>query len=357
MIQIMVIVVIGVLAFFPSCSTSSNRTTLQAPSERSIYFSAFPDFGGSEDHVSVQRIKDFETLAGKPLTWATFSDNWYNGITYPKAAIHAIHDAGAIPYVRLMPRSDDVQGHPEPHFTLQRIINGVYDTNLTRWAQDARADGIPLLIDFAVEMNGDWFPWSGVFNGGKTTDGYGDKHTPDGPERYRDAYRHIIDLFRAAGLHHVTWVFHVNLASAPDEAWNHPKHYYPGDDYIDWIGFSCYGAQTLSEEWEGLEFSTQLRAYQSQIRAISTRKPIAVLEFGVTDHHPDGNKSAWLDDAFATILNNPWITFSAINPWHEDWQNEDESWSRLRLDSSPEVTQTFRKWVSDPRFVSTGVWK
>ena len=344
-------------AFFLSCSASSDRTTLQPPSGTSIYFSAFPDFGGSEDNVSTGRIQDFETLAGKALTWATFSDNWYNGIIYPKAAIHAIHDAGAIPYVRLMPRSDEIQGHPEPRFTLQRIIDGVYDTNLTHWAQDARADGIPLLIDFAVEMNGDWFPWSGVFNGGKTTNGYGDKDTPDGPERYRDAYRHIIDLFRTAGLHHVTWVFHVNLASAPDEAWNHPEHYYPGDDYIDWIGFSCYGAQTLSEKWDGLEFSTQLRAYQSQIRAISTRKPIAVLEFGVTDHHPDGNKSAWLDDAFATILDNPWINFSAINPWHEDWQNEDESWSRLRLESSPEVTRTFRKWVSDPRFVSTGVWK
>jgi len=343
--------------FFLSCSASSERMTLQPPSGTSIYFSAFPDFGGSEDHVSTQRIKDFEAIAGKFLTWATFSNNWYNGITYPKAAIHAIHDAGAIPYVRLMPRSDEVQGHPEQYFTLQRIIEGVFDTNLTHWAEDAQADGIPLLIDFAVEMNGDWFPWSGVFNGGKTTDGYGDKNTPDGPERYRDAYRHIIDLFRAAGLRHVTWVFHVNLTSAPDEAWNYPEHYYPGDDYIDWIGFSCYGAQTTGEEWEGLGFSEQLRDHYKQINAITTRKPIAVLEFGVTDDHPNGDKSTWLDDAFTTMLHNSWLTFSAINPWHEDWQNEDETWSRLRLDSSVKAKETFRKWIGDARFVSEGIWK
>ena len=32
---------------------------------------------------------------------------------------------------------------------------------------------------------------------------------PDGPERFRDAYRHIIDLFRKEGVKNITWCFHV----------------------------------------------------------------------------------------------------------------------------------------------------
>ena len=32
-----------------------------------IYFSAFPDFGGSEDEVSYQKIKDFENLTGRKI--------------------------------------------------------------------------------------------------------------------------------------------------------------------------------------------------------------------------------------------------------------------------------------------------
>jgi len=344
--------------FLLSCgsSASDESTTkgmkLLPPPKNKIYFGAFPDFGGSEDNVSRQKVEDFESIAGKKIAWAYFSQNWFNGITYPKGHIHAIDESGAVPFVRLMPRSDEKQGHSERVFSMQNIIDGEFDTQLEKWAQDAKIDNIPLLVDFAVEMNGDWFPWSGVFTGGHTSNAYGDPTYPDGPERFRDAYRHIIDIFRAEGVNHITWFFHPDHGSYPNESWNKAKYYYPGDDYIDWIGFSMYGAQEVTEEWEGLEFSTQLAAHYSDIRAISATKPIALLEFGVTDNHPKGSKSAWLDDAFSTILNNPYIKFSAISVWHENWENEDGTFSKIRLDSSDKVKDTFRKWIRNDRFIS-----
>ncbi len=326
---------------------------LLPPDGNGIYFGAFPDFGGSEDHVTTQKIRDFEALVGKRIVWAYFSQNWFNGIKYPKEHIHAIHDAGSIPFVRLMPRSDEAQGAAETYFSLQKIIDGDFDTALTQWAKDAKEDDIPLLIDFAVEANGDWFGYSGVFNGAGRTDGYGDPDYPDGPERYKDAYRHIIDLFRQEGVEHITWFYHFNYSSFPDEEWNRPKYYYPGDRYIDWVGFSLYGAQTVQEEWEGLAFSAQLKNNIASYKELNTARPLALLEFGVTDDHPDGNKSAWLKDAFATILDNPYLTFSAISPWHENWENEDETLSTIRLDSSIEVQKTVRELLKNGRFVSS----
>ncbi len=343
------------LLFSVSCGSGSPSTVekkLSPSLNDKIYFGAFPDFGGTEENITAQSIQEFESIAGKKILWACFSNNWWHGIHYPKTEIHTIADTGTIPYVRLMPRSDDLPGHPEPKYTLQKIINGVFDKELTQWAEDAKADGIPIIADFALEMNGDWFPWSGIFNGGATTDQYGDPAYPDGPERHRDAYRHIIKLFRSVGVTHITWMFHYNYTTLPYEAWNKPHYYYPGDDYIDWVGFSLYGAQTIDEPWKGLEFSTILKDYADDFAAIKTKNPIALLEFGVTDGHPDGNKSVWLNDAFETILDNPYITFQAINPWHEDWQNEDDTWSRIRLDSSPEAEATFRKWIHNERFIS-----
>ncbi len=338
-----------------SCGSSSTPTKeikLSPPTGDKIYFGAFPDFGGTEENITSQRIQEFETIAGKKILWACFSDNWWHGISYPKTEIHTIADTGVIPYVRFMPRSDEIAGHPEQKYTLQKIIDGVFDAELTQWAEDAKADGIPILADFALEMNGDWFPWSGIFNGGATTDQYGDPTYPDGPERHRDAYRHIIDLFKKVGVKHITWMFHYNYGTLPYEAWNKPANYYPGDNYIDWVGFSLYGAQTITEPWEWLGFSTILQDYADDFAAIPTTKPIALLEFGVTDGHPDGNKTAWLNDAFETILDNPYMKFQAINPWHEDWQNEDETWTRIRLDSSPEVETTFKQWIGNQRFIS-----
>jgi hypothetical protein len=333
-------------------SDKNTGIKLLPPKTGQIYFGAFPDFGGTEDQISTQRILDFERIANKKIAWATFSDSWYNGIKYPIDKIHAIQKSGSVPYVRIMPRSDELQGHAEQHFSLENIINGDFDPALKQWANSAKKDNIPLLVDFAVEANGDWFPWSGRFNGGSETTAYGDLNYPDGPERYRDAYRHIIDLFREEGVHHITWFYHYNYASFPNSEWNQPKYYYPGDDYIDWIGFSLYGAQTLAEEWSGLEFSTQLKDFHPSYLALKTTKPTALLEFGVTDHHAEGSKEEWLDDAFKTILNNPYITFSAINPWHESWENEDETLTTIRLDSSPKVEKTFKKWISDTHFIS-----
>lgn len=331
---------------------ASKSVKLLPPSGNQIYFGAFPDFGGYENEVSTQKIEAFETLIDKPIAWAYFSQNWFNGIIYPKAHIHTIHQSGVVPFVRLMPRSGDQMGEVESTFSMQHIIDGNFDTALRKWAQDAKKDNIPLLVDFAVEMNGNWFGWSGVFNGGATTDGYGDPTYPDGPERYRDAYRHIIDIFRSEGVKHITWFFHADHGTDPNESWNKAKNYYPGDDYIDWIGFSLYGVQEVTEPWEGLAFSTQLEMHYADIKVISQTKPIALLEFGVTDNHPNVNKSQWLEDAFYTILTNPSIHIAAISPWHENWENEDGTFSNIRLDSSDSSLATFKNLIHNPRFIT-----
>ena len=352
-----------ILLFLLGCNNQNDATTkeknntkqtqkLLQPNANKIYFGAFPDFGGSEDQVTTQKVKDFEAIINKKILWAVFSQNWFNGIKYPKESIHAINNTGSIPYVRLMPRSNETQGVAEEYFSLQNIIDGDFDIELRQWAKDAKKDNIPLLVDFGVEANGNWFAYSGIFHGAGKTDGYGDPNYPDGPERYRDAYRHIINIFREENVQNITWFYHFNYASFPNEEWNQPKYYYPGDDYIDWVGFSLYGAQTLSEEWNGLEFSTQLKEHINSYKELNSSKPVALLEFGVTDNYPDKNKSIWLKDAFKTILGNPYIQFSAISPWHENWENEDGTMSTIRLDSSKDVQKTFMKLIQNERFIS-----
>ena len=144
---------------------------------------------------------------------------------FPKTEIQKIRKTGAVPFVRFMPRSNETlneenQFKKEKKFSLQNIIDGKFDKALKLWAEDAIKDNIPLLVDFGVEPNGNWFSWSGVFNGGSTRNEYGDENYPDGAERYRDAYRHIITLFKEVGVRHITWFFHFNYVSFPNEEWN-----------------------------------------------------------------------------------------------------------------------------------------
>jgi beta-mannanase len=340
----------------PAIPKESKKIKLSLPTNNQIYFGAFADFGGSEDIVTKEKIENFEKLVGKKTSWSYISQNWKNGITYPKRNIHIIHDSNTTPFVRLMPRSEEeIEGFEDGNFTMQRIIDGNFDKELKQWAKDAKTDNIPLLLDFGVEMNGFWFPWSGKNCGAGKLDGYGDPNYPDGPERFRDAYRHIIDIFKNEGANHITWFFHPDIQRLPDEEWNSAKYYYPGDDYIDWIGLSIYGVQFNNEEW--IDFSESLRSQYIYVNEITDKKPIAILEFGVTDNRIDGSKSAWFEDAFSTILSNQYIKFSAVTYWHEDWINEDGSRSTLKVNSSKESLETFKRLIQNDRFISKTIWK
>jgi hypothetical protein len=245
-----------------------------------IYHAAYPDFGGTEDNVSAQNITDFETLVNKPIVWAYFSNNWYNNIQFPTAAVNTIYSTGKIPFIRIMPRTNFDVGGPDPNYTMQNIIDGDYDAQLTQWAIAAKNTNIPLLVEFGTEVNGNWFPWNGQYNGAETTNGYGDLSYPDGAERFRDAYRHIIDICNANTVNNITWFFHVDAYSEPNVNWNTIEKYYPGDNYIDWLGVSIYGPQESSEDYQ--EFSEILNDVYPFLITLSN-KPIAILEFAITE--------------------------------------------------------------------------
>ena len=250
------------------------------PPAKGIYHAANPDFGGTEDIVTTDRINDFESLIDKEIVWAYFSNNWYDSVHFPTTAVKIISATGKVPYIRLMPRSRIYRGGPDTTYTMQRIIDGYFDAELTQWAIDAAETGIPLLAEFGTEVNGNWFPWNGEYNGGGITTDYGDADIPDGPERFRDAYRHIIDICYENGTSNITWFFHVDANSNPKTDWNSIEYYYPGDDYIDWFGVSVYGQQEQNETRK--EFSKLMDGIYPSLTRLSD-KPIAVLEFGITE--------------------------------------------------------------------------
>ena len=327
---------------------------LAIPQNDQIYFGAYASFGDDENNVTKENIEEFETLAKKKVTWVYFTNSWKEGITYPRETIQRISKLGKVPFVRFLPRRTDKEDQENLSMITQDIIDGKFDKALKAWANEAKKDNIPLLMDFGLEMTGWWMSWSGKWQGGGKTDAYGDPSYPDGPERFRDAYRHIITLFRNEGVHHITWFFHPDIQRMPDVEWNSAKYYYPGDDYIDWIGLSVYGVQFVDERWK--TFSKSLDEGATFIKEISDKKPIALLEVGITDGREDGSKAKWFKETFKDILSNPYLKFSAFVYWDEDWENEDGSFTHLKIDSSPESLDAFQKGIENPRFISKSIF-
>lgn len=320
------------------------------PPSFGIYHGAYPDFSVSATPEWAEKITKCESIVAKRLGFVTYQNDFADGLTFPKGAIQEILDRGKVPLIRIMPRSVRTQfSGPDPVYTMERFLKGEFDEGLRQWARGAKEVQGPLMVEFGPEVNGLWYQWNGRWNGWNHKIYYGDPEKDDGPERFRDVYRRVITLFRDEGVKNITWVFHIDSQPIPQEDWNQMGNYYPGDDYIDWIGVSVFGAQTPGD-WYG-SFKQVLDPTWPEILALSSNRPLAILEWGVIEKPGDPNgKAAWIGDALNLILSGHYPRIRAVNYWHQrSWDPKVDH--NFRLDSSPQSLAAYNRFIVDPRFV------
>ncbi len=142
--------------------------------------------------------------------------------------LDAVDRAGAVPMIVWEPWKRRSDGGPDPEqkgASVAAIGSGRYDAYIKEWARGLAAYRRPVLIKFMHEMNGWWYPWSIGANG----------NTPAG---FVQAWRHVHDVFRRAGATNVSWVWSLNTEWGFTNLRHPPTAYYPGDAYVDWVGFS-----------------------------------------------------------------------------------------------------------------------
>ena len=310
------------------------------------YTGAYIDFGDTEDDVTLAAIQKFESLVGKHQAIVASSSYWGRGF-FPADNVRVIADYGAVPLIYWSPWSPPYeQGKrvdPGP-WSLRHIVAGDCDAYIDKWAAAARDFGRPLMVSFGNEPNSNWFPWAGYENGA-------DKKNPDGsyegPDLYKRAYRRAVDRVRAAGAHNVQWVFQVNEDSHPDRKWNAASEYYPGADYVDWLGLSAYGQLTPGkDDWE--DWSDVMDDAYARLCQLDPNKPLMLAEWGVGEFPASGSKAEFIRDAFAGLNSGKYPRIKAAVFWHERWQNKDESYSNLRVQSSPGALKAYRQGVANP---------
>ncbi|AEB45023.1 glycoside hydrolase family 26 protein [Micromonospora maris] len=210
----------------------------------------------------------------------------------------------------------------QPDYRLSHITRGDFDDYLRSWAEGIKALDYPVAIRFAHEMNGNWYPWCETANGNQ-------------PGDYVKAWRHLHDLFMAAGTTNVIWVW------SPNARWDGstPKlsALYPGDDYVDWIGISGYYGMGAFSKYRS--FDAIFKETIGEIRAFSA-KPLVITETAASDIA--GRKAEWITETFRSLPEHEGI-IGLI--WFE--VNKERDW---RIVSSPAVSAAFAQAVSDPRY-------
>ncbi|MFE2063096.1 glycoside hydrolase family 26 protein [Streptomyces sp. NPDC059467] len=216
------------------------------------------------------------------------------------AAVRASYEQGAVPLLTWEPWAGAGAGTRQPRYALAQIAEGGFDAYVTHFAEAVRAQGRPVVIRFAHEMNGTWFPWSEQRNG---------NHRGD----YVKAWRHVHDLFRQARADNVVWLWSPNVVrDAPAVPL---RELYPGDAYVDLVGMTGYQDD---ESTAGAVFDATL----ARLRGL-TGRPVVIAETGA---RPGRKKAAWIAAFFRwfaahrEVIGFVWFERSRAEGGHQDWR-------------------------------------
>jgi beta-mannanase len=213
-------------------------------------------------------------------------------------------------------------------YPLSQVAAGAFDTYIDSWASGMAAYGHPVLLAFAQEMNGNWYPWGDTVNGST-------------PAAYIAAARHIHDRFMLRGAHNVQWVFDPDgdmYGSFPNL-----QLFYPGDAYVDWLGVDVYNSGTTHSWSSWQQLSSVLRLAYARLTALNALKPVMLAEWASVEQ--GGSKAQWILNAAAALPAQFPRVRAAV------WFSQDKS--QLALTSSAAALSAARTAFGSAPFCST----
>lgn len=264
----------------PMRTTLTSVTALRNPNSMlfGVYDGGFPNtFAGMEQ---------LENAINYKFPIISFYSAWGDKPTqqFPLRMVETIHRMGSVPMITWEPWVVDfderVRTNLPPvaereYASLKAIARGEYDFYLVPWAKAAAAYGRPIFIRFAHEMNDPYrYPW-GPQNGNR-------------PDDFVAAWRHVHVVFEKMGATNVLWVWSPHISMPWFE------YYYPGAQYVDWVGVGVlnYGNVATWSRWWSFHQILE-KAYPGLLRL---EKPIMVSEFGSLA--TGGDMAEWYRQAF-----------------------------------------------------------
>lgn len=203
-------------------------------------------------------------------------------------------------------------GYGGDAISLSAIAGGQYNDHLSRAAEVAEDYGSEILIRFAHEMNGDWYPWGTQ------------------PTTYKAAWQQVVSRVRA-GTNNVRFVWCPNVANGDA----YPiAPYWPGEPYVDWMALDGYNWGT-GQSWSRWQtFRTVFMDSYKTLCKLSAQ-PIMIGETSCSEQ--GGSKARWIRTAFSPTRLEAFPRVRCIT-WYDRPQEDD--W---RIESSAGSLNAFRE--------------
>lgn len=144
----------------------------------------------------------------------------------------------------------------QPQIGLDKVQDDAY---LRQFAKDLNQTGIPIFLRFASEMNGEWVPWNG------------------NPDLYKEKWKLVYNVMKQEAPN-------VAMLWSPSESpLSSIESYYPGDEYVDWVGISIYSKKYANGDInKNEENKNPLEALDYIYKLHADTKPIMISEYAAS---------------------------------------------------------------------------
>lgn len=240
------------------------------------------------------------------------------GQPFPSDWVEEVRRAGAVPHIAL-----------EPNQGLEKVRDDDYLREFLREAD--RAD-IPIFLRFASEMNGDWTAYG------------------QDPELFIETWRLLHGVVReeAPRVMMVWTVF-----TFPE---GRIEMFYPGDDYVDWVGVNIYNVVYHSNNLERpADYEDPLKLLDFVYNLYSARKPIQISEYAATHYTvTDGEYYVeWALEKIARLYENLPVLYPRVKSVFYFNHNTLENWNPARwvnnytVTDQPALLETYHQATGD----------
>ncbi|PKM78086.1 MAG: hypothetical protein CVU90_03415 [Firmicutes bacterium HGW-Firmicutes-15] len=153
-------------------------------------------------------------------------------------------------------------------------------------------------------------------------------------------------MIKQEGASNVLFVWNPHDRTYPNFKWNSPELYYPGSEYVDWVGLTCYNDGTSYPYGIWRNFNDMYRPVYNDYLLKYPRKPFMITEFSCNE--AGGDKTAWIKECLSSLKNYPNIRIAV-------WFDKIEGKWLYRIDSQPSSKEAFKQGIKDPYYLRNAI--
>lgn len=206
----------------------------------------------------------------------------------------------------------------------KEVAEGVHDSLILQIANFLKQyQEFPFFLRIGYEFDGEWNHYDST--------------------NYKIAFRRIVDKLKAENIKNFATVFTGSSHLVDYKLW---KSYYPGDEYVDWCGYSYWGGDTTSAE-----------AHTAIKFARAHSKPIFIAEIAPRGYYflkEDGKAfwDKWFVELFEHIENYKDVV-KAISYINCNWYAQPmwDGWGDTRIQVVPYIKQKWLEKMTEPAYI------